>query len=132
MQPNEWHKIDQWEYQTFEIFNGYTYCLNIVVEENWKSLKYWVALSSGKKRKDLSVFIPKDSKSGGGIRALIWAKNKMMEFPEFYENKYYKPENSYICIYWADSRRRNIYQRLERGGFKFFTEHGVKILRKKL
>lgn len=132
MQPNEWHKINTHEYEIHQVFNGYIYLLNIVVEENWKSFKYWIAAGSGKKKKDLRVFEERFSKSFGGLTALLWIKEKMMEFPEFYENKYYKPKNSYICIHWADSRRRDIYQRLEKEGFKFFTEHGVKILRKKL
>jgi hypothetical protein len=57
----------------------------------------------------------------------------MYDFPKFYaDRRNIKELNTYICIGWADSRRRNIYQRLEKEGFRFSMEDGKKILIKKL
>jgi hypothetical protein len=40
--------------------------------------------------------------------------------------------NQYLCVGWADNRRRNIYERLVKEGFQFMVEGGRKILIKKL
>lgn len=114
-------------------FNHCTYVVSITVEDSVKSLKFWVAASSGKKRKDLVVFEEKESKSDGGLKALIWIKNQMLNFPQYYKEKYNtKDTNLYICISWSDSRRRNIYERLLEDGFKFQIIHNNKTLIKKV
>lgn len=121
-------------YYTTEIFNGFTYKVFIYVENNWfKSIKYWVGATSGKKRKDLEIFEDKSNKSLGSIKGLLWIKKAMYDFPKFYAEKFdLEEENRYICIQWSDSRRREIYGRLIKEGFQFMQISGEKILMKKL
>jgi hypothetical protein len=119
-------------YYTTKDFNGCKYYLYMSVYENSKSDKFWVSISSGKKRKDFHVFEPKENKSTGGLEALVWIKNTMLEFPEFYNSHRKITKSQYICVSWADSRRRDIYQRLTKEGFVFTIDEGEKILMKKL
>ena len=60
----------------------------------------------------------------------MWVKEADWNFPKFYGNPGSKKQ--YICILWSDSRRRDIYSRLEKYGFTFVFEGGQKILRKSL
>jgi len=131
----EWIKDPKYTntYYTTKKFNDYQYNVIIITEQTNKSIKYWIHVSSGKKRKEFEIFEDKENKSLGGIRALFWIKEAMYDFPKFYaDRRNIKELNTYICIGWADSRRRNIYQRLEKEGFKFSMEDGKKILIKKL
>ena len=129
----EWTKHKEYVdcYYASREFNGYTYNTVISVEVSDKSVKYYVAVSSGKKRREFDIFEEKASKSFGGIRALFWIKEAVHDFPEFYSRRV-ENRNQYICIGWADSRRRDIYKRLEKEGFQFMIEGGRKILMKKL
>jgi hypothetical protein len=45
--------------------------------------------------------------------------------------KYNSNKKQYICVAWADSRRRDIYQRLVKEGFIFTMDDGEKILMKR-
>lgn len=117
-------------YQT-KMFDKYKYNIFITLEETDKSLKYWIAISSGKKRKEFDIFEEKENKSLVGIKPLFWIKNEILEFPKYY-TKGMTNKSQYICITWADNRRRNIYQRLEREGFKFMNIGGEKCLVKKI
>lgn len=125
------HRRDEGEfYYKEQYFNGFKYLIEVGVYTTFKTEMYWFALSSGKKRKDLLVFEEKEKKSKGGIQALLWAKKEMLAFPEYFGNPFNK--RRYICIRWADSRRRDIYQRLEREGFRFEMMWREKILIKKV
>lgn len=130
----EWIKDRNYKnvYYISKKFNGYQYNVIITVFDKTasKSIKYWVAASSGKKRREFEIFEEKDTKSLGGIKALFWVKEAILNFPSFYTNPYNKTE--FICIGWADSRRRDIYERLKSEGFNFAMEDGSKILIKKL
>lgn len=118
---------------TTEKFNGYQYNVIVIPYQTNKSIKYWIHVSSGKKRKEFEIFEDKDNKSLGGIRALFWIKDAMYDFPKFYAGRRsIKELNAYLMIGWADSRRRNIYQRLQKEGFQFMIDDGRKILMKKL
>lgn len=126
-----WTKEQRNIYSISKYFHIYQYKITVWVDESDKSLKYWFGVSSGNKRKDLEVFEEKDKKSYGGLKALLWVKNSIFEFPIFYKN-YVCGRKEYICISWADSRRRDIYERLVRYGFRFQTINGEKTLIKKL
>jgi hypothetical protein len=117
-------------YHACEIFNGCKYYIYFDVDETFKSEKIWIYVSSGKKRKDFLIFGSKDSKSNGGIRALIWLKDAMLNFPGYFGNPLKKQQ--YLVIAWSDSRRRDIYQRLMNEGFVFAMESGSKVLIKKI
>jgi hypothetical protein len=130
----EWVKDEKYKnvYITSKMFDTYQYNVLITLEDATmsKSIKYWVSASSGKKRREFDIFEEKEAKSLGGIKALFWIKEAILNFPSYYTNPYNKIE--YICIAWADNRRRDIYERLKKEGFVFAMESGVKILRKKL
>lgn len=125
------HRRDEGEfYYKEQYFNGFKYLIEVGVYTTFKTEQYWFALSSGKKRKELLIFEDKERKSKGGMQALLWAKKEMLSFPDYFGNPFNKKR--YLCIRWADSRRRDIYQRLEREGFQFQIIDKEKILIKKL
>lgn len=130
----DWEKLPGWWniYHKCKEFNGFTYSVQITVLENQKSQKFYVAVASGKKRKDMEVFEQKAEKSLGGMKALLWIKETVLEFPKYFNKVKTAKKNQYICIGWADSRRRNIYERLKKDGFIFMMDEGQKILIKKL
>ena len=117
-------------YTTSKEFNGDLYVVTIWVDKSLKSDKFWIGVSSGKKRKHRKIFEEKEYKSKGGLKALLWIKDSIFDFPIYYGNTYNKKQ--YICLHWSDARRRDIYSRLERYGFQFVFEDGQKILMKKL
>jgi len=129
----EWVKDPKYTnvWYTTKKFGKYQYNVLIIPQETDKSVKYWIHVSSGKKRKEFEIFEDKENKSLGGIRALFWIKEAMYDFPKYFF-KYVGNRTEYICIGWADSRRRNIYQRLQKEGFQFMIENRNKILIKKL
>ena len=116
-----------------ETFNGCKYVVEVQSEDRTKSIRLWVAVSSGKKRKELKIFEEKENKSLGGLKALLWIKKVVLDFPRFYKELYRTEDiKLYICISWADSRRRDIYQRLEKEGFFFRQIDGSKTLVKEV
>jgi hypothetical protein len=120
-------------YYTTEKFNGYQYNVLVIVEETDKSIKYWIHASSGKKRKEFEIFEDKENKSLGGIRALFFIKEAMFDFPRYFkERRYVGNKTCYLCVGWAENRRRKIYQRIDKEGFQYMIEDGRKILMKKL
>lgn len=129
----EWIKDRRYTnlYHISKDFNGYTYNAVMTLKETDKSVKYWFSISSGKKRKDFNVFEEKESKSFGGLKALLWLKECLFDFPNFFAPRL-RGRSQYFCIGWADSRRRDIYERLQKEGFQFMIEGGRKILIKKL
>jgi len=118
----EWYKCREWN-NTFlceKYFGKYKYLVEVWVEETSNSLRYWVSVSSGKKRRELKIFEDKTDKSLGGIKALLWVKQTMLGFPKYYvENYHVDGFKLYLCIRWADNKRRNIYERLTKEGFYF-------------
>lgn len=133
-----WRRIEDpyWDevYEMKEEFNGDVYSVFISCEHNPKSVRYWVSTSSGKKRKHREIFEEKESKSKGGIKALLWIKDKVLEFPKWYNDNQCRVENKkeYICVHWTDSKRRNVYSRLQNYGFKFTVDGKYKILMKRV
>lgn len=128
----EWKLIEEGynfeEYQISKTVNGDKYNVIITVYRTLKVDKFWVAVSSGKKRKQELLFEDKEYKAKGGLKALFWVKQVILEFPKFYGNAYNKRQ--YIIIHWSDNRRRDIYKRLEKDGFRFTMEDGYKVLMK--
>ena len=129
----DWTKDSKYTnvWTTHKDFNSYQYNVIIIPEVNRKTVRYWIHISSGKKRKDFEIFEDKENKSLGGIRALYWIREAMYDFPKYFSNRVGE-RTQYICIGWADSRRRDIYQRLEKEGFQFMNLESRKILIKKL
>ena len=133
----EWNKLEKYQdcFYTSKEFNGYTYNVVISVEKSDKSIKYYVAVSSGKKCKEFDIFEEKLNKSFGGVRALFWIREAIYNFPIFYSSRISSEDkrNKYICIGWSDSRRKKIYKRyLEKDGFILMRDNNYNILMKKL
>ena len=127
----EWNKLDGYTNVFYKLnkFNGCMYKISITIEETGKSIRMWVDVSSGKKRRHLDIFEEKDDKSYGGIKALMWLKQTMLGFPEWFKSNYNTEDvKLYICIAWSDSRRRDIYSRLEKEGFFFKKIDRCKVL----
>lgn len=103
----EW--LQKWVdgYLTFiteQEFNGDTYRVEVTKDEYCKTIKYWIALSSGRKRKDLEMFQEKDKKSRGGLKALFWARKAIKDFEKGISH-------GTLVIGWSDTRRKRIYQK---------------------
>lgn len=108
-------------YQAVKQFGKDRYYLNFCID----SEKAFVTLSSGNKRKYKDIYEQKEYKSGGGLEALIWVRDTILEFPKFKRTKY-------ILIGWADSRRKRIYKRgLCKFGFYEARVGGLPCLLKK-
>lgn len=117
-------------YYKIKKFNTTFYKLDLTLDYNVKVLKIWACASSGKKRRDLEDAEPNDYKRDGGIKALLWMKNELLDILDYLDvQPHYKV---YICISWADSKRRDVYGRLEREGFRFMVDEGSKILMKRI
>ena len=133
----KWNKLEKYQdcFYTSKEFNGYTYNVVISVEKSDKSIKYFVAVSSGKKRKEFDIFEEKLNKSFGGVRSLFWIREAIYDFPVFYSARISSKDmrNKYLCIGWSDSRRKKIYQRyLEKDGFIMMRDNNYNVLMKKL
>lgn len=129
-----WTKDKDGGFFTQKDFNGITYRLGVYPYTFSKSVYLYISLSSGKKRKVLETYMPRDYKTGNGIKPLLWAKEVLLTLNHDIFIKYNsdKKKKRYICIQWADNRRRNIYSRLIKNGFQFRMIHGEKVLLKKL
>lgn len=75
-------------YYVSKQFNGFTYNAVMTLEETDKSVKCYFSASSGKKRKEFEIFEDKDSKSFGGIKALFWLRDCLLDFPTFLRQNY--------------------------------------------
>ena len=105
-------------YLTTKTFGNCTYYLFFTIQD----AKVWVSLSSGNKRKYALVFEEKEVKSTGGLKALLWAKETMLLFPDWYLSRPCANHIIMLCIKPADNRRKIIYQRgLEPLGFKIYN-----------
>ena len=131
---NEWIKDQEYERTYYKIkkINTTYYKIQISLFMTEKSVKVIVGASSGKKRKHLNSFEPNDFNRDGGIKALFWLKDETLNCINFVREKYFVDDlRQYICIGWADSKRRNVYSRLLKEGFTFTIEEGEKILIKR-
>lgn len=128
-----WERYAKNTYHSIKKFNNTIYRIEIWVDCTQKTNKFYVALSSGKKRKYLKNFREDGHHRDGGIRALLWVKQQMFAFPEWFYEKYIVDDiPSYLIIGWADSRRRDIYKRLQKEGFYFMVDEKEKVLMKRV
>ena len=103
-------------YETKFDWDGITYYVMFSVFNNDT---YNVVLSSGKKRRELKIFEEKKSKSFNGIEVLIKILNIVnIEFPKFYNS------DLTLVVFWADTKRRRVYKRLENYGWRLSRVEG--------
>ena len=135
MEVLKWTKDLDFEdtYYKIKKYGNTFYKIEIFLCTYSKSAKVWASVSSGKKRKHLESFEENNYSRDGGIKALVWCKEEILSIFKFIEHIYnIEGLNKYICIGWSDSKRRNVYSRLEKEGFYFMVEDRLKILMKKI
>lgn len=136
METQGWQLCNKYDLVFYQIkkFNSTYYKIEIMVDLSTKTAKAWVALSSGRKRKDLDNFEPDDKTRDGGLKALMWVKSEVLNFYEYFNEKYRCElyNKLYICIHWSDNKRRNVYSRLKKEGFYFMKDNNTKILMKEI
>lgn len=86
-------------------FNTTTYYVYLSVEFE----KLYVAMANSKKKKYKSFFEEHPQPTDGGIPALLWVKDAMLQFPEWYKSRY-KKELKFIYLKGSDSRRQRVYK----------------------
>lgn len=112
--------VDGWEYYFVE--NGVKY---YILFSFYDEDVFNICLSSGRKRRELRVFEEKESISFNGIKVLLKILNIIdVEFPKFYGE-------CSLNVFWADSKRRRVYKRLENYGWKLCRIDGTLGYRKK-
>ena len=106
--------VDGWECIFIE--NGVKY---YILFNYWSEKTFSMFLSSGKKRRELRVFEEKESISFNGIKVLLKILNIInVEFPKFYNS------DVSIAVFWADTKRRRVYKRLENYGWRLSRVDG--------
>lgn len=89
----------------------------------------YLVISNKKKSRD-NTYLKQTGKDG--VKGLLWAKRKIIEFEEFIKEEH-KESSIMICTRWDDNRRRNVYERgLRDIGYKFNMVFGQKQLCKKI
>ena len=116
-------------YDTSVLPSGQT--IRIEFQEDWSKSKYFynIYLVTSHKRKQAD-FIYGQQTGKDGLKGLLWAKDKIIEFEEYIKQKYSDiPIIIYCC--WTDNRRRNVYERgLRKLGYKYNFIFGSKALSK--
>ena len=103
-------------YETKFDWNGITYYIIFLYINNDT---YSVLLSSGKKRKELKIFEEKKNISFNGYEVLTKVFSIVnTEFPKFYNS------DITLVVFWADTKRRRVYKRLENYGWRLSRVDG--------
>jgi len=121
-------------YYKIKKFNTTTYRIEAIIQPNTKTLKTYFAVSSGKKRKSFTNFEADTLIRDGGMQALLWIKNEILNFYSFC-NKVYRCEEFEKCflyIAWSDTRRKRVYGRLVKEGFQFRKDFNENYLVKEI
>lgn len=105
--------------------------IRIEFQEEWSKSKfhYNIYLVTSHKRKQADRTVLKQT-GKDGLKGLLWAKKKVIEFEEFIkEEKAGTPV--IIYCFWEDNRRRNAYAKgLKDIGYNFNHLFGMKVLSK--
>ena len=114
--------------------SGQTIYIEFQQDMSGKNICYNIYLEIFNKKKEIGNN-PQHLKSTGrdGVKGLLWAKQKVIEFEEYIldNNRY----NDKIIIYchWDDKRRRDVYERgLNKIGYKFNRLFDIKVLMKRI
>lgn len=76
-------------------------------------ITFWITLDVYHKRKQRESNVLKQT-GKDGIRPLIWAKQRLIEFEEMLKKEnisWLLNRNVYITVYWEDAQRRRVYER---------------------
>lgn len=129
-------------YKSKKLSNGQT--AMIVFEEQirtTKKIEYSIIFAISNKKKNIIKWLEgKDDclsdKSTGkcGIEGLIWAKQQIIDFEKFINErlKYYN-QDIILYVWWTDNKRRNVYEKaLGKIGYKIAFRYCSKCLIKKI
>lgn len=116
-------------YDTELLPSGQT--IRIEFQEDWSKTKYYynIYLVISNKRKQSEYNYGKTT-GKDGLKGLLWARGRIVEFEEFIKEKH---KGIPVIIYcsWDDNRRRKAYERgLRNKGYKFNHLFGYKVLSK--
>lgn len=114
-------------YDTYLLESGQT--IRIEFQEDWSKSKYYYNIYlviMDKRSSKHNTF--RKSTGKDGIKGLLWAKKKIVEFEEFIKTKHEGVPKVIYCN-WDCNRRRNVYERGLKGlGYKFNMILGYKAL----
>ncbi len=86
------------------------------------------------KNKNKSPYPTLEQTGKDGLKGLVWARQKLLEFEDFIKADV-RYENSKIILFcrWDDNRRRNAYYRgLKNKGYKYGMVYGAKAILKQI
>lgn len=120
---------DMGYYDTEILPSGQT--IRIEFQEDWSRSKYHynIYLVTSHKRKQADKTVLKTT-GKDGLKGLLWAKEKIIEFEEFIKEEH---KGIPVIIYcsWDCNRRRDVYERGLKGlGYRFNNLFGYKVLSK--
>jgi len=126
-------------YNTHKMTNGQTASIFFLEDDLKRGLEYSVVFAISAKKKYIKEWLmgkrdilTNESTGKCGVEGLLWAKRQLIEFEEFIKKRNYHNEIT-ICIYWSDSRRRNVYTHtLGKIGYGVNYRHSSKCLSKKV
>ena len=124
-------------YRVEKVINNSKYRIDFHPYIFTESLRLYVSVSSGKKKKELNFSsLEKQNNSDGGIKALFWYKQVIKELIERQEDiiKWYSDyKNIHIIVQWEDKKRRDVYTYgLKDLGFYITHDLGNKCLKLKI
>lgn len=108
--------------------------IRIEFQEGWSKKIVYFNIFLVIKNKNKSPYPALEQTGKDGLKGLIWAKQKVLEFEEFIKADI-RYENSKIILFcrWEDNRRRNAYHRgLKNEGYKYGMVYGAKAIFKQI
>lgn len=111
--------------------SGQTMKLEISADAYTEKLFFNIYLTTSHKRKNIDdTYLKLTGKDG--VYPLLLAKKRLIEIENIIR-KDYKDKEIFLCIFWYDNRRRNVYYRgLKNIGYSFNRVYGKKCLIKKI
>lgn len=126
-------------YNTYKMTNGQTASIFFLEYDLKRGVEYSVVFAISTKKKHIREWLigerdilTNENTGKCGVEGLLWAKKQITSFEEFIKKRSFYKEIT-ICIYWSDSRRRNVYTRtLGKIGYEVNYRHSSKCLSKKV
>jgi hypothetical protein len=123
------HRNDWWDATVLP--SGQTIKIEFQFDESSDRYYYSIYLVTMDKRKSEHT-TPLKTTGRDGLRGLLWAKQKIIEFEAFILDRPSAKPITMCCI-WTDNRRRDVYARgLKSLGYNFTMLFGRKVLAKQL
>ncbi|PKM61649.1 MAG: hypothetical protein CVU99_02500 [Firmicutes bacterium HGW-Firmicutes-4] len=108
--------------------------IRIEFQEEWTKTTVYFNISLVIKNKNKDPYPALEQTGKDGLKGLLWARNKVLEFEKFIREdaRYNKSKIIMICR-WDDSRRRDAYfYGLSKYGYKYGMLYGSKAILKQI